>query len=176
MRTAGALLALAALAAGCMGTASDAPAAAASRPGCGVLPQRLVVGLLGTHVEVALHGAIDALREQHLPLTCTTGVHGDPARYVTVRAVYHPGPVRLPSKACQAGWVYAGTPDKYAPACQEAVRGHARTELVVRWQPYVVHVDVGRSDRSWAGDPEVALAMSRDLARRLGVREASGNG
>jgi hypothetical protein len=37
-------------------------------------------------------------------------------------------------------------------------------------------VDVGRSDRSWAGDPEVALAMSRDLARRLGVREASGNG
>lgn len=70
-----------------------------------------------------------------------------------------------------------GTPDKFAPACQETVGGgQSKTELVVRWQPYLVHVTISRLDRDWAGDPEVALAISRVLAQRLGVEEAAGDG
>ncbi len=48
------------------------------------------------------------------------------------------------------------------------------TRLIVRWQPYLVRVTVGRSDRGWGGDAEAALAMSRVLAQHLGVAEAAG--
>jgi hypothetical protein len=46
----------------------------------------------------------------------------------------------------------------------------------VRWQPYLMHLTIGRSDRNWGGDPEAALAMSRALAQKLGVKEAAGDG
>jgi hypothetical protein len=80
--------------------------------------------------------------------------------------------LQLPARACSEGWVYAGTPEKYTPACQESSDGSARTQLLVRWADYVMHVTVGRETRDWAGDPEQALAISRTVARRLGVREA----
>ena len=72
--------------------------------------------------------------------------------------------------------MYAGTPEKFTPACQETVDGHGRTQLFVRWQPYLMHVTIDRSDRDWGGDPERALAMSRIVAQRLGVDEAAGDG
>lgn len=176
MRFAGVLVALALLATACTGGARHPRAGSGPAPGCGVVPRRLVVGLVGDKVDVTVHGTLAALREHRRPISCTTRAPAHRERYVSVRADYHPAPLKLPSRSCRAGWVYAGTPDKYAPACQDAVGGRGRTQLVVRWQPYVVHVSVGRSDRSWAGDPEVALEMSRDLARRLGVREARGDG
>ena len=42
----------------------------------------------------------------------------------------------------------------------------------MRWQPYLVRVTISRLDRDWGGDPELGLAMSRQLAQRLGVEEA----
>ncbi len=73
--------------------------------------------------------------------------------------------------------MYAGTPAKFTPACQETSGdGQSRTTLLVRWQPYVMRVTISRLDRSWGGDPEVALAMSRAVAQELGVREAAGDG
>jgi hypothetical protein len=95
---------------------------------------------------------------------------------VSITAQYHPDPFQLPRRSCSEGWVYAGTPDKYTPACQETVDGHGRTQLFVRWQPYLLHVTIGRSGRDWGGDPEQALALSRIVAQRLGVDEASGEG
>lgn len=139
-----------------------------------MVASRQVAGLLGDHVRSAAHGSLSALRHQHRQAACRNTVPGHPERYVTVVAQYHPKPVPAPAKSCSEGWVYAGSPDKYAPACQEADEGHGRTQLLVRWQPYVVRVTIGRSDLGWAGDPEIALAMSRDLARRLGVNEAHG--
>ena len=52
---------------------------------------------------------------------------------------------------------------------QQAVGEGGTTRLIVRWQPYVMHVTIERPDRAWAGDPEAALELSRALARRLGV-------
>jgi hypothetical protein len=135
-----------------------------------------VVGLLGQHVTASTEGTLEGLRTRHAVLTCRNTVPGHRERYVTIRAQYHPAPLQLPSTACSAGWVYAGTPQKFTPACQESVGGHGRTQLLVRWQPYVMHVTIGRPDRDWGGDPEVALAMSRSLARHLGVKDAHGDG
>ena len=172
MRTAAVLLLVAALAAGCTGQAEKE----ATPGGCGLVPAERLTGLLGADVGASGTGSLHALRDQHTRVFCRTVATGHPERYVTLRAEYHPRPYRLPAKACSEGWVYAGTPAKYTPACQETVHGHGRTELVVRWQPYLMHVVVGRSDRDWGGDPERALALSRVLAQRLGVREARGDG
>jgi hypothetical protein len=174
MRTAGALLLLAVLAVGCSGTPSAPPAGAV--PGCGLVQPSKVVGLLGRDVEARLIGSLSALRVRHTRATCRTTVPGHPERYVVVVADHHPAPFRLPARSCNAGWVYAGTPEKYSPACQDTIGGHGRTQLFVRWQPYLMHVTIGRSDRNWGGDPEAALAMSRSLAQRLGVPEARGDG
>lgn len=168
------------------GASGNDQRSARDRPGCGVVAPARVVGLVGTAVAVTSHGSLDGLRRDHRRLVCTTvaadrpgqparpGRAGRAARSVRVVATYHPAPYRLPRRACQAGWVFAGSPDKYAPACQQGLGRGGRTRLVVRWQPYLMTVTVDRPDRGWGGDPEIALAISRDLARRLGVREATG--
>lgn len=149
----------------------------ASTPiGCEMVPRARVVGLLGDRVRSSVSGSVTSLRTKHRALGCRGTVPGHPERYVNVTASYHPRPVALPATGCTEGWVYAGTADKFSPACQDTVDGHGRTRLLVRWQPYLMRVTIGRSDRNWGGDPEVGLAMSRVLAQRLEVREAAGDG
>lgn len=171
MRTATVLLLLALVTTGCSGgPARGTPV------GCGMVPAAKVVGLVGADVHATAHGSLKALRTKHVTARCRNVDRRHAERFVTITAEYHPEPLRLPEKSCSAGWVYAGTPEKYTPACQETVGGHGRTQLIVRWQPYVMHVTIGRSDRDWGGDPERALALSRVVAQRLGVREAAGDG
>ncbi len=149
---------------------------AATAPGCGLVQRSRVVGLVGGDVRVSAHGSLSGLRDDHRRASCTTAARGQAGRSVRVVATYHPRPYTLPRHSCDSGWVFAGSVQKYAPACQEGAGGHGRTRLVVRWQPYLMTVTVDRPDRNWGGDPELALAMTRDLARRLGVREAAGDG
>lgn len=159
-------------ASGCSGTGH--PGHPATRAGCGMVDRTALTGLLGTDVRSVGRGSLAGLRVHGTPASCTTTVPGDPARYVAVRAVHHPRPLRLPRRACDEGWVYAGSPDKYAPACQSTTRGGGgRTVLLARWGEYVVRVTIVRRDRNWGGDPEVALEMSRRIALRLGVPEAA---
>ena len=177
MKVAGVLL-LVLLAAGCTGQPSAGPSSSPSGlpAGCGLVPRSKIVGLLGEEVTAVARGSVGSLVRRRSPLRCRTTVPGQPERFVTITAQHHPAPFDLPTRACSAGWVYAGTPDKFAPACQQSGNGHGTTQLVVRWQPYVMRVSIGRADREWGGDPEAALALSRSLARRLGVREAAGAG
>jgi hypothetical protein len=168
------VLAALALTAGCSG-GSDGDGAG-TPIGCDMVPTGKVVGLLGGDVTTTARGTLDGLRSKHTKAVCRSVVPGHPERSVTIIAEYHPEPYQLPNRSCSAGWVYAGTPEKFTPACQETVAGHGRTELVVRWQPYLMHVVIGRSDRNWGGDPERALAMSRIVAQRLGVSAAAGDG
>lgn len=168
------LLLLGGLAAGCSG--GDGPHTAATRPGCGLVADSAVVGLLGQRVDATSTGSLRALRRDHRRATCRALAHGRRGRSVTVTAAYHPRPVALPTTSCSEGWVYAGTPSKYAPACQQAIGAGGRTRLVVRWQPYVMHVTIDRLDRYWSSDAELAVSMTRVLAQRLGVREAAGPG
>jgi hypothetical protein len=140
--------------------------------GCGMVPSGKLSGLLGAEVRSTPHGSLEALRSRHQEAGCDSVVPGHAERYVRLSAEYHPDPFELPKKACSEGWVYAGTPEKYTPACQETVDGHGVTQLIVRWQPYILHVTIGRADRDWGGDPERALAISRVVAQRLGVKDA----
>ncbi len=150
------------------GCAAPGPRAETA-PGCGMVGTRDLAGLLGPRSHSVARGSLAALRRGGTRASCTTVAAGQPARFVSVRAVRHPRPLRLPARACNAGWVYAGTPDRYAPACQETGSRGSRTVLLARWGDYVVRVTIGRTDRNWGGDPEVALAMTEQVARRLGV-------
>jgi hypothetical protein len=141
-----------------------------------MVPAGRVVGLIGSDPDTTETGSLKALRASRTRAVCHSVVPGHPERSVTIVAEYHPKPFQLPTRACSEGWVYAGTPEKYTPACQETVDGHGVTQLIVRWQPYLMHVTIGRSNRDWGGDPERALAMSRIVAQRLGVKEAAGDG
>ena len=171
MRTTVVLVVLGLLAAGCAGEPESG-----TPTGCDMVPAGNVVGLIGSDVDTTASGSLKKLRASRTKAECRSVVPGHPERFVTIVAEYHPKPFRLPTTSCTDGWVYAGTPEKYTPACQQTVDGHGVTQLIVRWQPYLMHVTVGRSNRDWGGDPERALTMSRAVAQRLGVEEAAGDG
>lgn len=174
---------------GCTGSTSTRPAGRAAGPGgdapppgCGLTAPRLLTGLLGPGARSVAEGSLTALRRDGAPATCrTTGRDaghdgGGRARSVRIRAVRHPAPLTLPSLDCDQGWVYAGSPRKYVPACQQGRGRGGRTVLLARWGDYVVRVDIARDNRAWGGDPELGLALSHDLARRLGVAARPGAG
>lgn len=158
----------------CSGNAAPAPAA--TPPGCGMVPSGRVVGLVGKNVTSTRHGSVSDLRTRHRAATCTATNRTHPGRSLRIVARYHPKPLRLPTTGCTSGQVFAGTPEKFAPACQAIIGKRHVTRLTVRWQPYVVEVTVSRLDPVWAGDAEQGLAMSRVLAQRLHVAEAAGTG
>lgn len=155
-------------ASGCRGTGDAAPPV-----GCGMVDEAALAGLLGGTLRSVPHGTLDDLRRHGGPASCTTTGEGTPVRDVVVRAFRHPRPLHLPARSCDEGWVYAGTPDRYAPACQETTPRGGRTVLLARWGQYVVRVSIDRDGRDWAGDPEIALALTEQVARRLGVPEAA---
>jgi hypothetical protein len=159
----------------CSGHDGDKPAA--TPPGCGMVPPGRVVGLVGPddrHVTSTGHGSLADLRTRHRTAMCVTTNRKHPGRSLRIVATYHPKPLRLPTTGCTSGQIFAGTPEKYAPACQSIVGKRHTTRLTVRWQPYIVQVTVSRLDPYWAGDAELSLAMSRLLAQRLHVAEAAG--
>lgn len=135
--------------------------------GCGLVDEQVVAGLIGADVTASLHGSIGRLREHTEPLVCTLTAVGRPDRFVRISARHHPDPMDLPRWACDAGHVFAGTPEKYAPACQQAMGSGGRTVLFDREGEYVVTVTVRRSDQNWGGDAEAALRLSRQLAAHL---------
>lgn len=161
-----------------VGACSGTPdrSAAGPPPGCGMVPPDQVTGLVGDEVRTTLRGSLDDLRTRHRTAVCTTRNRASPDRYVRIVARYHPAPMRLSRAGCGDGQVFAGTPEKFAPACQDTVGRRRTTRLTVRWQPYVMEVTVGRLDPNWAGDAELGLAMSRLVARRLHVAEAAADG
>jgi hypothetical protein len=157
-----ALLLVAALCGACRNTAEATPA------GCGLVAPRHLSALVGDDVSARTTGSLKALVEDGKPTGCRTTSTADRRRYVDIEVQRHPDPYRLPQRSCNAGWVYAGTPDAYAPACQETTAKGSRTVLVAREGDYLLHVTIGRADRQWAGDPELALALSDEVAEHLG--------
>lgn len=159
-------LALAVLAgAGCEG-----PTVAGDRgvpAGCGLVDEQAVTGLLGADVAVVARGSLRRLRGHGEPVACTITVTGGADRYIRIHARHHPDPMDLPHQDCDAGRVFAGTPQEYAPACQQAVGSGGRTVLFDRHGEYVVRVTIGRADQDWGGDAEAALRLSRQLGTRL---------
>jgi hypothetical protein len=152
--------------AGCQGsTGPDAPKELPA--GCGLVDRQAVIALLGPHVIATLHGSARRLREHKEPVACTTSAADGSDRFVRVTAQHHPDPMDLPFRDCDAGRVYAGTPSRYAPACQQTEGTGGRTTLLARWGDYVVRVTIRRSDQNWGGDAEAALELSRQLATRL---------
>lgn len=149
-----------------------APACAADQPrteaGCGLVEAADVTALTGPDTHSGTTGSVARLKEDGETLSCRTTSTADERRYVAIEVERHPDPFRLDGRSCNAGWVYAGTPEAYAPACQETTAKGSRTMLVARAGDYLVHVTIGRPDRKWAGDPEVALAMSDQVKARLG--------
>ncbi|MGZ4534754.1 MAG: hypothetical protein ACXVXE_04365 [Nocardioidaceae bacterium] len=152
---------------GCQASSRSTPRAQEA-PACGLVSAVKVVGLMGRGLRARHTGDGAALRRDGTPYTCVTRGRRT-VRALTIRVLRHPAPLRLDSRPCRTGWVYAGTPDAYAPACQEAVGSGGRTRLLVRHGAYLVELTVDRADRNWAGDAEVTLGMAAGVARGLGL-------
>ena len=165
------LLALAALApSGCAGGHE-----AAAAPGCGLARPSAVTALSGSGrggedgaaLTVRSHGSVRALRRHGRPVACTTATHGRQGRRLDIRVVRHRAPMRLPRWHCAEGWVYAGRPQHYAPACQVHHGAGGTTILLRRAGYYVITVAVRRPDTHWAGDAEEALVVADEVAARI---------
>jgi hypothetical protein len=153
--------------AGCQGSTGPEAEHQALPPGCGLVDEQAVTGLLGPRVTASLRGNAGRLREHKEPVVCTTSGADGSDGFVRVTALHHPDPMDLPYRDCDAGRVYAGTPSRYAPACQQTEGAGGRTTLHARWGEYVVRVTIRRADQNWGGDAEAALELSRQLATRL---------
>ncbi len=146
---------------------AGALAACGGRPeqaGCGLADPARVTALTGAHPITTRRGTIADLQDHGDALRCTTGT---PDRSVDIEAIRHPGPMPYPRRHCAEGWVFAGSPADYAPACQVHQGRGGTTLLLRRAGEYVVTVAVRRSDLHWAGDAEEALVIADQVAARL---------
>lgn len=132
--------------------------------GCGLADARRVTALTGAHPTATGSGSIEELRSHGQPLRCTTGTR---ARSVDIQAIRHPDPMPYPKRHCAEGWVFAGSPDDYAPACQVRQGSGGTTLLLHRAGDYVITVAVRRSDHDWAGDAEQALVIADQVGDKL---------
>jgi hypothetical protein len=154
------LLALLALLAATLAACGDAP----EQAGCGLADARRITALTGADPTATRSGSIEDLKRSGEPLRCTTGTHD---RSVDIQAIRHPDPMPYPKRHCAEGWVFAGSPDDYAPACQVHRGSGGTTLLLHRAGDYVVTVAVRRSDLDWAGDAELALVIADQVGDKL---------
>jgi hypothetical protein len=132
--------------------------------GCGLASPQRITALTGAHPTATSHGSIDDLTGNGDPLRCTTGTRD---RGVDIQAIRHPDPMPYPRRHCAEGWVFAGSPDDYAPACQVRQDKGGTTLLLHRAGDYVITVAVRRSDLNWAGDAEQALVIADQVGDKL---------
>ena len=132
--------------------------------GCGLASPQRITALTGAHPTATRTGSIDDLKSDGEPLRCTTGTQ---ERGVDIQAIRHPDPMPYPKRHCAEGWVFAGAPDDYAPACQVRQGEGGTTLLLHRAGDYVITVAVRRSDLKWAGDAEQALVIADQVGAKL---------
>lgn len=132
--------------------------------GCGLASPHEVTALTGADPTATRQGSLEDLKAHGDPLRCTTGTRD---RSVDIQAIRHPDPMPYPRRHCAEGWVYAGSPEDYAPACQVREGKGGTTLLLRRVGDYVITVAVRRSDLHWAGDAEEALVIADQVGDRL---------
>jgi hypothetical protein len=71
-------------------------------------------------------------------------------------------------RRCSGGWVYAGTPDKFEPACIVRTAKAQVTVMVSDWAGLKVQVALGRDPETMRDDAEQILDISRDVAAHVG--------
>jgi hypothetical protein len=125
--------------------------------GCGFLTPRLAKEAVGPTVESrhTTHGCRltdPADRRNHLTI-------------VTGPAVDAESSMR---RRCSGGWVYAGTPDKFEPACIVRTAKAQVTVMVSDWAGLKVQVALGRDPETMRDDAEQILDISRDVAAHVG--------
>jgi hypothetical protein len=148
-----ALLLPLALSGGCQPGSSEE---AEDRVGCGILTPRLAREAVGRTVDSRgiHHGCRltdPADRRNHL--TILTGQAVDAESFMQRR--------------CSGGWVFAGTPEKFVPACITRSANFQTTVMVSEWDGLQVQVELGRSPENMSDDAEQTLDISRDVAAHM---------
>lgn len=147
----------------------DAETGPQTAVGCGLVNPRTITGLLGEDAVAKSRGTVELLQLRQNSISCQSRASEDDAvaRYVGILVMRHAQPLRLTEKGCNAGWNYAGTPGHFAPSCQMDTPDGPRTLLWARSGDYIARVTIGRADHSWAGDPELALRITKEVGSRL---------
>lgn len=125
--------------------------------GCGIVEPGLVRDAVGPNV--------DSRRTDH---GCRLADAADRRNYLTI--VSGPGvdAESFARQRCSGGWVYAGTPEKFAPACITKTANTQTTSMVSEWDGLKVRVELGRNRDTSRDDAEQILDISRDVAAHVG--------
>jgi len=129
--------------------------------GCGMLTPRLVRDAVGRTVDSrAIHHG------------CRVTDPADSRNHLTIVTGPTVDAKAFGQRRCSGGWVFAGTPDKFVPACITRTANFQTTVMVSEWDGLKVQVELGRNPESMSDDAEEILDISRDVAAHVDDRTA----
>ena len=124
--------------------------------GCGILTPRLAKQAVGQ--------AVDSRRTQG---GCRLTDPADSRNHLTIVTGQAVDADSFMQLRCSGGWVYAGTPERFEPACITRTAHAQTTVMVSEWDGLKVQVELGRDPEHMSDDAEQILDISRDVAAHL---------
>lgn len=125
--------------------------------GCGIVTPQLAREAVGQ--------SVDSRRTRH---GCRLSDPADSRNHLTIVTGQEVDAETFMQRRCSGGWVYAGTPEKFAPACITRTASFQNTVMVSEWDGLKVQVELGRDPQSMSDDAERILDISRDVAAHVG--------
>jgi hypothetical protein len=124
--------------------------------GCGILTPQLARDAVGR--------SADSRRTHH---GCRLTDPADSRNHLTIVTGQAIDAESFMQRRCSGGWVYAGTPEKFLPACITRTARFQTTVMVSDWDGLKVQVELGRDPDSMSDDAEKILDISRDVAAHI---------
>lgn len=150
------LLSLVVLVGGCQPDSAEDAEDAEDTVGCGILTPRLAREAVGQ--------AVDSRRTE---TGCSMIDPADPRNHLTILTGQAVDAEAFMRRRCSGGWVYAGTPEKFEPACITSTPKGQTTVMVSDWDGLDVQVELGRNPETIRDDAEQILEISRDVAAHM---------
>ena len=138
------------------GCRPSSPDSAEEQVGCGILTPKLAREAVGQKVA-----------SRRTKTGCMLTDPADGRNHLTIVVGETVDAESFMRRRCTGGWVYAGTPAYYQPACITRTANRQTTVMVSDWDGLKVQVELGRNPETMRDDAEQILDISRDVAAHV---------